>query len=61
MLVSEELVYHDVLGGDPAYPREVAECLEQVAWDDVPDGRANEAYEEESLSGDASSIADTGV
>ncbi len=61
MHVSKHLVHWHIIGHDPAYPREVAERLEQVPRQKVPRERTEEREKEESLSADTPTITDTGV
>ncbi len=55
-LVPEHLVDLDVVRRDPADPREDGECFKEITWKNVPDGRAKESEEEESLATDASAV-----
>lgn len=40
--IPEHLIEGNVVGCDPANPGEVAECLEDIAREQVPDSRAQE-------------------
>lgn len=55
------MIERDIVGSDPADPGEVTKGLEEVAWEEVPASAANEAIEEESLSGDTTPLPYTGV
>jgi len=59
--VPKHLVEWDIIGSDPAYPGEDTESLEDVSGEEVPEESAREAIYEESLSGYAAAISDTGV
>ncbi len=61
MHVSKHLVHCHIIRQDPAYPREVAEHLEQVPRQKVPWERTEEHEKEQSLSADTPMITDTGV
>jgi len=38
MNITKHLVQRDIVRGDPAYPGEIAECLEQIPRQKVPNG-----------------------
>ena len=59
--VAEELVHYDVSREDPTNPIEVRHCLEDVVRKPVPTERTEKDIGEETLSANATTIADTGV
>lgn len=61
MDVSEHLVERDVLRGNPAYPGEVAESLEQISGKDIPDGGCGERVEEEAFTAETTAATNTGI
>lgn len=61
MNISKHLVDGDVVWRNPANPREVGEGLEEVPWHDIPDPRAKESVEEESLSADTTAVTNTSI
>lgn len=61
MHIPEHLVDRDVLGGNPAHPRKVAEGLEEIPGEDVPNRRAGEGDVEEPLAAHAPTVTYSGV
>ena len=59
--VSEQLVDDEVVGRNPADPVEVAEGLEDVAREEVPEERAGERIDEETFTGDTPMSSNTSV
>jgi hypothetical protein len=58
---AEHLVDLDIVGGDPADPREVGEGGEDVAGEEVPGGRSGKRVNEETLTAHTLTITGTGV
>lgn len=61
MNITEQLIDGNVVGSNPAYPREVAESLEQVPGEKIPYGRCRESIEEETLSAETTPITNTSI
>jgi hypothetical protein len=61
MDITEHLVDGDIVGRNPADPREIAKGLKDVAREEVPDETTREAIEEESSSRYATAISDPRV
>ena len=59
--VTKHLVERDVVGCNPAYPGEVAECLEQITRDQVPNSGCRETIEEEPLTANPAKLFSTSV
>ena len=59
--VTEHLVDWNVVGCNPAYPGEVAQCSEQVTRDQIPNGRCRNAIQEEPLTANPTTLTNTGV
>lgn len=55
------MVDRDVVGSNPAHPREVTQGGEQVVRHDVPTGGASECDEEELLTAETTTRSNTGV
>lgn len=61
MLVTEHLVEGYIVGGNPAYPGEETERLEDIAREEVPEETTSETVDEESLPRDTAMLSDTGI
>lgn len=61
MDVAKHLVDGDVVGNNPADPREVTEGLEKVPGEEIPDSRSNKSVAEEPLATYSSAVTDTGI
>ena len=61
MNVAKHLIDRNVVWDDPADPGEVAEGLEEVSGEEVPDSRAQECIKEEAFTADTTTVTDTSI